>query len=258
MTSTPVLVAYDGRCASTLPTAATLARVLHLDITLATTGTDRAPEPADDAETHLAGIHVERVALSDHHPEKALRRLAIEQDATAIVTGPDPHGDTTRLLAADAPCPVLVAPDDPRLVSDTYRDIGVAYDAAVGSRFALTAAADLAIRCDARVHIISVYVDPPHAEATEQAAQEAAVGLDRVDTVVDVRCGDIGHQLREASRHLDLLVCGSHGHGRMLRSLIGSVSGELLDLPNCPVLLVPPGVKRRGGTALGLTTAAAS
>lgn len=260
MTPSPVLVAYDGRCSSTLQAAATLARVLHLDITLATADRrfDRAEATVEDGAAELAGIHVDRVVLPTKHVEKALRELAIERDATAIVTGPDLHGDTTRHLAADAPCPVLVAPEDPRLVADAYRDIGVAYDASVGSRFALTAAADLAIRADARVHIVSVYVDPPHAEATELAAQEAAAGLDRVETVIDVRYGDIGHELREACRHLDVLICGSHGHGRMLRSLIGSVSGELLELPNCPVLLVPPGVKRRGGTALGLSTGAAS
>jgi nucleotide-binding universal stress UspA family protein len=38
---------------------------------------------------------------------------------------------------------------------------------------------------------------------------------------------------------LDLLVMGSRGHGPLRRVLFGSVSSELIDRAECPVLVLP-------------------
>jgi len=271
MSTSPVLVAYDGRCPATLQAATTLARALGLDIMVASayqhevightqyanqSRFGRAESMLAEAVTPIDGVRIETRTLPADDIPDALRELAVEIDATAIVAGPDLQGDVTRRLASSAPCPVLVAPEDPRLVVNAYHEIGVAYDGSIGSNFALTAATDLAVRSGARVHVISVYTDAHHAEATELVAEHAAVGLDRVETAVDVRYGNVGRQLRAACRDLDLVICGSHGYGAVRRALLGSVSAELLDLPLCPVLVVPPKVRRRGGTALGLSTAA--
>jgi nucleotide-binding universal stress UspA family protein len=45
--------------------------------------------------------------------------------------------------------------------------------------------------------------------------------------------------LIEAARDADLLVVGSRGHGRLLGTLIGSVSQALMAHAPCPVVLVP-------------------
>lgn len=49
--------------------------------------------------------------------------------------------------------------------------------------------------------------------------------------------------IREAvtSRHVDLLVIGSHGKGLAERVFTGSVSHQILKDPPCPVLVVPVG-----------------
>ena len=75
---------------------------------------------------------------------------------------------------------------------------------------------------------------------------------------IDVRLtsGNPGDRLIEATDGLDLLVCGSHGRGRALAAIFGSVSGRLATDARCPVVIVPPKSRHRGGTPLGLTTAA--
>lgn len=39
--------------------------------------------------------------------------------------------------------------------------------------------------------------------------------------------------------HADLIVIGSHGHGRLFHTMFGSVREALLSDPPCPVLVVP-------------------
>jgi len=278
MSMFPVLVAYDGRCPATLRAGATLARALGLDVVVAVAyryepvafsaralpssenarRLEEAEAIAEQAAASIEGLGVRTCVVPAQDICEAVRDVSIDLDATTIVTGPDLHGDVTRRLAASAHCPVLAAPVVPRLVSDTYREIGVAYDGSIGSRFALTAATDLAIRCGARVTIVAVAPDPLHADEVTLHAEHAAVGMDRVDTAVDIRFGDVSRQLRAASAKLDLMICGTRGRGKLLSGLLGSVSADMLEMPNCPVLVVPPRVRRRGGTALGLGTAAAS
>ena len=47
--------------------------------------------------------------------------------------------------------------------------------------------------------------------------------------------------LAEATRALDLLVCGSRGNGAVRGVLLGSVSRRLIGAANCPVAVVPSG-----------------
>ncbi|MBK8975876.1 MAG: universal stress protein [Planctomycetes bacterium] len=47
--------------------------------------------------------------------------------------------------------------------------------------------------------------------------------------------------LREAElRQCDTIVVGTHGRGRLLEALVGSVSHELLQRAECTVVIVPP------------------
>jgi nucleotide-binding universal stress UspA family protein len=42
-----------------------------------------------------------------------------------------------------------------------------------------------------------------------------------------------------AEQHADLVVVGTHGHGRVMRVLLGSVAEHLVRQATCPVLIVP-------------------
>ncbi|WP_372789586.1 universal stress protein [Paraconexibacter sp.] len=278
MSSSPVLIAYDGRTPSALRVGDVLARTLRLDVVLATayhyepvaSSSRQVPGEGNVQRYGRAEAIVERAAAEIKTPDvrtrtlpaedthRSLVDLAVEIDATAIVVGPDIQGDVTRSLGAGAPCPVVVAPEDPRLVSEALDVVGVAYDGSVGSRYAVTAATDLAERTGGMVRLIAVATDQHHGRETQLAAEHALDGVEGLAHEVEIRYGEISRELREASRNLDLLICGSHGRGRIMRGLLGSVSTELIELPNCPVMVIPSGIRRLGGSPLGLSSGAAA
>ncbi|MFC7481649.1 universal stress protein [Luedemannella flava] len=45
--------------------------------------------------------------------------------------------------------------------------------------------------------------------------------------------------LTKAAADADLLVVGSHGHNRLFRAVLGSVSEECVRAATCPVVVVP-------------------
>jgi nucleotide-binding universal stress UspA family protein len=45
--------------------------------------------------------------------------------------------------------------------------------------------------------------------------------------------------LTRAAEQADLLVLGSHGHGRVFHAVLGSVADECIRAATCPVLIVP-------------------
>lgn len=51
--------------------------------------------------------------------------------------------------------------------------------------------------------------------------------------------GSAAHVLANAARTADLLVLGSHGHGRLRHTVLGSVSDEVIRLAPCPVVVIP-------------------
>jgi nucleotide-binding universal stress UspA family protein len=55
-------------------------------------------------------------------------------------------------------------------------------------------------------------------------------------TVAEGRAPDV---LSAAARSADLLVLGSHGHGRMRHTVLGSVSEECVRKATCPVVVIP-------------------
>lgn len=274
----PILVAYDGRCPPALTAAGLLARLTRTSLTCVTAyrseplvlsgrvvpapETDRrfahAGAVARSAAVQVTGVEdVESHALAAHGGDvpKALVAMATDLDATAIVVGADLHGHVAHAVAAGATCPVLVVPEDPRLVSEGLRVVGVAFDGSLPSRLALTAAATMAEQAGATLRIVSVAVtDREEADAAAHADGALATGLP-VHATTDVRIGDPGPQLRAASRSVDLMVCGARSRSRVSRSLLGSVSQELIDVPNCPVLVIPGRVARRHEAPLGLSTA---
>ena len=196
----------------------------------------------------------ERVLPAEGVPE-ALADLARELDACALVLGRDLNGSVTRTVLQHAPCPLAVSPYSvPVPREEPLRRIGVAYDASPAARFALAAAMHLAGEPGARVEVIVIGPGIERGQDDIDAAVASgpaglAVGALRLE-------GDPGARLIEASDGLDLLLCGSHGRGRVMSALLGSVSARLVEAAHCPVLVVPPLIRRRSGAPLGLTTAA--
>jgi nucleotide-binding universal stress UspA family protein len=135
--------------------------------------------------------------------------------------------------------------------------IVVGVDGSPGSRRALRWALAEANRSGADLEAVTVWtwdgLEGPMLAATNPTAQRDhadRVSAHEVQTAVaDVgaparvnRTVVEGHPVREliaASRHARLLVLGSHGHGRLHRAVLGSISEQCARRAPCPVVLVP-------------------
>lgn len=207
-----------------------------------------------------------RVVLS---PSAAhgLHDLAEELGARAIVIGPTHHGRVGRVftgtVAGDllngAPCPVGVAPRGyaGRYAARLMRIVAVAYDSSREAALAVEVAAGIARSARAQLRVVAVLeplpvgatagvaFGPPDLYAIEQ--EKLRDDVDRVvgsldDLEVDGRVvgGTAAAALAdEAEEGVDLLVTGSRGYGPLGRTLLGSVSSELVRSAPCPVLVVP-------------------
>ncbi len=85
-------------------------------------------------------------------------------------------------------------------------------------------------------------VDDPRerAERTLAAAIVAALTAGPgVSVAAEVVRGYPAQVLVEAARDADLLVLGSHGHGRVFHAVLGSVAEECVRAATCPVVVVP-------------------
>ncbi len=61
----------------------------------------------------------------------------------------------------------------------------------------------------------------------------------RVSVATAVVLGAAGPTLVEAARDADLLVLGSHGHGRLFHAVVGSVAEDCIRTAPCPVVVLP-------------------
>ena len=194
---------------------------------------------------------------------RGLHRLARELDAGMVVVGPSRRrsgghrvpGPMGTRFAHGAPCPVAVASTGPP--TDGLSRIGVAFAPTEDGEEALRAAAALADRAGATLQVIAVagplpwmdLVEPgfdgvglqesyrrhvAHGVETAVAELPVAVPFD-----VEIPSGDPVDILARASVDLDLLVCGSRGHGPLGEVVVGSISHALLESVHCPVLVVP-------------------
>lgn len=232
----------------------------------------------------LAGVPAEARAVPCTSVARGLQQVAEAERALAIVVGPSHRGPLGRILPGSvgerllhgAPCPVAVAPRGYWGAAYTrISRVGIGYVAAPEAGEALSAAVGLAARTGAAVRVLSV-VEPPavtvslpfgwnYAELEETARDDVSRGLGRVidgvsapmeisDEVVDGYADD---ELARLSGEVDLLVCGSRGHGPVGSVMLGSVSTGVLRKARCPVLVVPRGA-RDGFAALRAPAAAAA
>jgi nucleotide-binding universal stress UspA family protein len=214
---------------------------------------EQAHRIADDAHALLSDHEVVDIrVVGANSAAEALYDLADDLEAASVVVGSSHRGSVGRItpgsvaeaLLSGSPCPVAVAPvgfaerEAPTLVA-----IGVAYDESEQATHALVAGEHLAARLHANLTIVSVARRPDQREALaarlERLVREAPT---TIAARADVRVGKPSHELREAGRDLDLLVCGSRRYGPVRRVLLGSVTARLVRNAGCPVLVIPGGV----------------
>ncbi|HET8952092.1 MAG TPA: universal stress protein [Solirubrobacteraceae bacterium] len=232
----------------------------------------------EEADRFLAGraerwraespdIAVDTRTIGSPSAAHGLHRLARESGAAMVVVGPSRRhgagltfpGPMAMRFAHAAPCPVVVAAGR---IPEHLDRIGAGFVPADDGRAALRVAAALAERCGATLRAISVagalpwmdVIQPEFEGATlpklfaghlafelAQAVDGLPAGLTvEADTLV----GNPVEVLAEASAELDLLVCGSRGHGPLGEVVLGSTSHDLLEAAQCPVLLVPRAGRR--------------
>lgn len=96
----------------------------------------------------------------------------------------------------------------------------------------------------------SVRHTAPETEEAHQRALDEFVEAARVPGVeirTEVSEGDPAEVLLAAAQDADLLVLGRHGHGLVLRALVGSVSAKCLRGATCPVVILPAQVAEAEG-----------
>jgi nucleotide-binding universal stress UspA family protein len=134
-----------------------------------------------------------------------------------------------------------------------YRHILVALDGSADSRTAVRHAVTLAEDQNAKLTLLTVVphqatpvgpgVAPPpetdesHNEIIKQALKEIP---NNVGVTTRLEHGEIADTLLKAVKgaEYDLLIMGSHGHSRVHRALLGSVSEKVLHKAAVPVLML--------------------
>jgi nucleotide-binding universal stress UspA family protein len=134
-----------------------------------------------------------------------------------------------------------------------YRHILVALDGSADSKTALRHAVVLARDQNARLTLMTVVphtptpvgpgvAPPPETdESHNQIIKEALAEIPRdVGVTTRLEHGEIADTILKlvASETYDLLVMGSHGHSRVHRALLGSVSERVLHKAAVPVLML--------------------
>jgi nucleotide-binding universal stress UspA family protein len=197
-------------------------------------------------------------------PHQVLASVAREAAADLIIVGAlDDHGSGRQLLGSTADrlirsahCPILILRNG--MILPPLRVLAPVDFSSTSAR-AVDAGVDLLrqMNADGVTTIQSLFV---LSELTRQlASQFSPQQVDRMakeellrftfehtegweGTIeTKVRIGDARHQLLKELDDcpVDLVVMGSHGHGRLHRALIGSVAGRIARRASCSVLFVP-------------------
>jgi nucleotide-binding universal stress UspA family protein len=132
--------------------------------------------------------------------------------------------------------------------------IVVGFDGSPQSEAALAWAIDEARLRGRGLHIIQAFPsvlsimghpDPEYFARAQDSAKTAleqslakGPALDGLDVEKTVEEGNPSKVLVDASRGADLLVIGSHGRGRFVGSLVGSVAVHCVYQAHCPVVVI--------------------
>jgi nucleotide-binding universal stress UspA family protein len=148
-------------------------------------------------------------------------------------------------------------------MSSVYRNIMVAVDGSPDADAALAHAAALASDQRARLTLVTAVPQvpatallasgaaPPRSEVVRHYAELLRQAADTLPQDISVTTllveGPPARALVERARSgaFDLIVMGSHGHGRLHTSLLGCVSQKVLHASPVPVLLIRAPVEER-------------
>src|SRR3954447_3374447 len=275
----PIVAAFSAESGRTEPVefglAASAITGAPLVVVTAGHGDDAGEEPgtltALRAELEGRGLTPDIRAVGANRLTDALTGL----DARLVVLGTSHRGTagaallgtTVERVIHDSACPVAVVPHGYRRSEGGVRTIGAAFAPTDEGRAALHVAARLAGIAGARLRAITVLsphhaaeqspgllakqhhdVDPAEGEAAREHLHEVAelrealaAAAQGIDTDVDVLFNDPADGLLAASRHVDLLIVGSRGHGARRAVILGSVSRKVAERADCPVVVLPRG-----------------
>lgn len=227
-----------------------------------------AKRQVEESDSVISGltVPVEYRLVPSSSAAHGLHDLAEAESAAMIVVGSAATegydrrvfaGSTAGRLLSGAEWPIVVAPKG--LAVDGWKGparIGVAYLATDEGILALRAAADLARRSGATLHLFTavaeeasvvpwlVGVDGEKAfvatarEGVQGALEEAAASTEGLTVTASLLVGDVVKLLADLP-DIDLLVCGSRAYGPVRRVLLGGVSSRLMRRSASPVLVVP-------------------
>lgn len=239
---------------------------------------DCAPALAQvEEELRARGIRFECRRVTESSAARGLHEEAERIDAGLLVVGSSRGSTAGRVLAGStgerllhgAPCPVSIVPPEWREEDGRLDTIGVAFVDTEEGREALHGAHALARQIHARLRVFTVVkvnfeiyaeaepgyvagqrgkdvedVEGEHKVQAQKALRTAVEALgDDVPVEVEALIGDPAEVLIDLSRHLGLLVCGSRGYGPVRAVLLGSVTRRLTAEAECPVVVLPRGVK---------------
>ena len=194
-------------------------------------------------------------------PAPELTRIAEHRAADLLVIGRRQHAMMDRVLGGETVLQVMRMSAIPVLAVDFDLEIARTVVAAVDfSPSSILAARSVLRLMNGSGALYLVFVEPPPVLVQQGFAPPKQAGLP-VDLVSDFRrlIADLGEHGsihietvvlngRPASAVVqfaervgaDLITTGSHGHGRLERFLLGSVSTGIVRNANCAVLVVPP------------------
>jgi nucleotide-binding universal stress UspA family protein len=236
-----------------------------------------AAEALEQVERELdaEGIASETRELENTSAARALHEAAEAADAGLLVVGSTRRGVVGRVLPGStaerlmhgAPCAIAIVPHEWEAGAG-LNTIGVAFVDTEEGQQALRSGHALALRSGAKLRVLtavkpglSAYGDTEASTAVQSAkdstevegelrldaedALERAVAALDGDVVVetDAFVEDPADVLIRVSENLDLLVCGSRGYGPLRAVLLGGVSRRLAAEAQCPMVVLPRGVK---------------
>jgi nucleotide-binding universal stress UspA family protein len=292
MRSGPVLVAVDdqaqtgaavrfaGRLAGALKRPLMLATVHEVEPWRALEGPPSV-SPSDRVRAEgvlavaaavLGGLDAVTAIVAASSAAHGLHELAQEQGAALLVLGRSHEsgiarrlGGTAERLLHGAPCPVVVVPDTPEILTGP---VLVGYDDSAEADAAVEIGVTLAMSLGAGLELCHVsartasperrdrdraWIENMHAFAQrilDRGASRVPSELTPVTTILE------GHPGTELARRAlacsaTCVVVGSRAYGPLRAVLLGSATGALLDAASTPVLVAPRPVPARADTAGG-------
>ena len=208
------------------------------------------------ADDYLSATPYRRFEL-DQEPTSSLPNLATRESVDLVVIGSTHrglmgrtvHGTVADALVERLGCPVLVAPSGYAGREHAgFGTVAVGFDGSASAARAVDVAEGFAaaLSCELRiVGVVPAYEDVPDplGAAREGVYRErvaiARRGVTRVPATEVIEFGDAARGLARQGLDVDFVVVGSRGHGRLARSVLGSVASELVRIAPCPVLVVP-------------------